>query len=267
VVSDVSTIQQRWRDGCFSPIDLRQLGLVVQLNHSSQCPRPRRAHVQFRVLHITGIHDVALDFCDCPKSISEHQQLLRRGLYPSTHTSIKTCATFVLLEYLHLLSLVTKGPTYDFYRFIEKLSVNTGIDVPKSRYRQLIRMLLQWRHLKMLKRGGRGHDPTGIEGTKPGELAVSCLECPYPEINMDKNWEQAPITSRYVVASSNFILVLIVSFLHAPTLCIDANFKLKAQYVSSYSRDPALSRDTAFFQDREPYDAYVLRHADEEDVS
>jgi hypothetical protein len=57
-----------------------------------------------------------------------------------------------------------------------------------------------------------------------------------------------------------------VSYVHAPTVCLDANFKLKCQYVSSYSRDPALSGDTAFFPKREAYDAYVLEHASEEDV-
>jgi hypothetical protein len=39
-------------------------------------------------------------------------------------------------------------------------------------------MLMQWRHLKLLKWGGCIHDPDGVEATKPGELAVLCPSCP-----------------------------------------------------------------------------------------
>ena len=33
-------------------------------------------------------------------------------------------------------------------------------------------MIRMWRHLKLLKRGGRAHDPSGTGGTEKGELAV-----------------------------------------------------------------------------------------------
>ena len=52
---------------------------------------------------------------------------------------------------------------------------NTGISVPKLQYKALFQMSIQWRHLKLLKWGGRGHDPTGATGMKSGELAVVYL--------------------------------------------------------------------------------------------
>lgn len=55
-----------------------------------------------------------------------------------------------------------------------------------------MRMLRQWRFLKLLKRGGRAHDPTGITGTKNGELALVCPACPHPGINLPEDWENAP---------------------------------------------------------------------------
>lgn len=91
-----------------------------------------------------------------------------------------------------MVAVVSKGSTYDYYRTLEKLTNNTGIDVPKSRYRALGRMCLQWRHLKMLKRGGRGNVVEGIEGTEAGELAIRCPSCPYPGINLEEGWELAP---------------------------------------------------------------------------
>jgi len=52
-------------------------------------------------------------------------------------------------------------------------------------------MLVQWHHLKLLKRGGRGHDPSGAAGTKTGELALMCPSCPHPGINFPEGWEDA----------------------------------------------------------------------------
>ena len=45
-------------------------------------------------------------------------------------------------------------------------------------------MIRQWRHLKMLKRAGRGHDPTGRSGTWQGSCAVLCPACPHPGKNV-----------------------------------------------------------------------------------
>lgn len=44
----------------------------------------------------------------------------------------------------------------------------------------------------MLKRAGRGHDPSGAEGTAEGELAVECPACPHPGHNLPDDWESAP---------------------------------------------------------------------------
>jgi hypothetical protein len=44
----------------------------------------------------------------------------------------------------------------------------------------------------MLKRGGRGHEDSGVKGTQPGALAVVCPACPHPGINLPNDWESAP---------------------------------------------------------------------------
>ena len=66
---------------------------------------------------------------------------MRRGLYPSTPLLPRTAATFSLLRFLHLLSLTSKASVYDFYRALERMSDNTGLAVPKERYKALMRML------------------------------------------------------------------------------------------------------------------------------
>ena len=53
-------------------------------------------------------------------------------------------------------------------------------------------MIREWRNLKMLKRAGRGHDPTGAMGTREGECTVLCPACPQPGMNLPDDWRDAP---------------------------------------------------------------------------
>ena len=70
--------------------------------------------------------------------------------------------------------------------------------MPRSRYRPTMRCLVQWRHLKALKRGGRGHDTTGAAGTSEGELAILCPSCPRPGVNLPDGWANVPHQKKYV---------------------------------------------------------------------
>jgi len=91
-----------------------------------------------------------------------------------------------------MYALTTKASTYDFYRALERLMTNIGISPPKFRLRALMRIVLQWCHLKLLKRGGRAHDPAGVEAMKNGELARQCPSCPHPNKNLPDGWEDVP---------------------------------------------------------------------------
>ncbi|KAK0484271.1 hypothetical protein EDD18DRAFT_1311853 [Armillaria luteobubalina] len=151
----------------------------------------------------------------------------------------------------HLLSLVSKTTTYNFCRMLERMSDNTGLNTPPSHRAALMHMLIQWRHLQLLKRGGQAHDVTGPEGTKPGKLAVLCPSCPWPGINLPSDWDQAPPP---------------LKFLYLLLICIDANFCLKNQTVSSYSRDPGLGIGWSYFTAHEPYEDYVQSRAMDADI-
>jgi hypothetical protein len=97
-------------------------------------------------------------------------------------------------------TLQSKMTIYDFYFMLEKLTNNTGVKVP-NRYRAFTRMCREYRHLQMLMRAGRGHDPAGVEGTKPGALAVRCPCCPRPGVNLPEDWAQASPENAYVRAN------------------------------------------------------------------
>jgi len=162
-----------------------------------QCSNLKPCHSKFIILHTNSIHEVSVNFCSCTRTISKYHQLLCHGLFPATQENPRTCASFSLLQQLQMLSLTSKCSMYDYYRALERLTDNSGIDRPKSKYCTLMCLNLQWRHLKLLKRAGRGHDKTGVEGTKEGELAVMCPSCPHPSINLPDNWEEVPAALKY----------------------------------------------------------------------
>lgn len=134
---------------------------------------------------------------------------------------------------------------------LEKSTANTGVNLSKSCYHTLMQMLLQWRHLKLLKRGGRGHEATGAAGTKEGELAIPCPSCPHPGINLPNGWEKS--------SQDDMLLYVVI-------LCMDTNFCLKNQMVSNFSVNPGLGIGLLYMISRQPYEAYVLEQATQDDI-
>ncbi len=57
-------------------------------------------------------------------------------------------------------------------------------DCHQDRYHAFLIMIREWRHLKMMKRAGRGNDVSGIDATQLGECAVHCPACPQPGKNI-----------------------------------------------------------------------------------
>ncbi|KJA13849.1 hypothetical protein HYPSUDRAFT_209191 [Hypholoma sublateritium FD-334 SS-4] len=117
---------------------------------------------------------------------------------------------------------------------------DTDVVIPKKKKK---RSQLSWRHLKALKRAGRGHDSTRADGTSDGELAIACPSCPHPGINLPSGWADAPAEKQ---------------FLYMKHICMDANFRLKNNLVSNLSADPGLwnnvyrRRLKVFAEEQEP---------------
>ncbi|KAF8882606.1 hypothetical protein CPB84DRAFT_1686622, partial [Gymnopilus junonius] len=244
---------QPWDGSCFIPVSLKSLGLAIQLNHAGlHCSNPQPCHASMLVLHINSIHDVSINYCSCSHALPQHIQLLHCCLYPASQLIVKTCATFDLLNLLHKLALMMKALTYDFYRAIEKLLDNMGLNPPKPCYCSLFCMVLQWHHLKLLKWAGCGHDPLGAEGTVLGGLALCCPSCPHPGINLPEGWEHASLDT---------------SYLYMQFIAMDANFRLKNQLVLSYSQVPGLGISWAYMVPREHYEQFILSRMNDQDVS
>ncbi|KAG1781328.1 hypothetical protein EV702DRAFT_928617, partial [Suillus placidus] len=106
-------------------------------------------------------------------------------------------------------------------------------------------MVLEWRHLTMLKCSGRGHDPSGIDGTSQGMCMVLCPACPQPGKNLPDGWQ--------TVTKAKW-------WLYAVLLAIDTNFRLKRRNVSSDQTDPSLSKGWAYFVKENDYKAFLAKH-------
>lgn len=62
----------------------------------------------------------------------------------------------------------------------------------------------------MLKHAGRGHDPSGVIGTKEGELCIECLACPWPGVNLPDDWKDVREDLRCILLIHwpNYVLTL-----------------------------------------------------------
>ncbi|KAF8202088.1 hypothetical protein K438DRAFT_1581642 [Mycena galopus ATCC 62051] len=185
-----------WNGAQFKRTSLKALGIRVLLGHlpGEHCANPEAGRAVFFILHCSGIHEVAVDFCGCEQRSHVGRpdaQLLRIGWYPASEARLQTCMTLMVLDQFHIMMLRTKTTMYDYYKFLEKLTAHDRTK-PPDRYQVFICMAREYHHLMMLKRGGRGHASGGAAMTKPGELAVACPACPRPGINLPADWENTP---------------------------------------------------------------------------
>ncbi|KAJ6575925.1 hypothetical protein B0H10DRAFT_2345941 [Mycena sp. CBHHK59/15] len=246
---------QAWNltEQMFEETTLKKLGLRIQLGHGrlgkgmrGRCVLPEHAvDDDFVVVDSHKIHEVAVDFCNCASAQPHDIQLLRARWYPATGKSPRSAATFRLLHRFHLMSLESKCSSYEFYHSIARETDNTGTVPVRDRYDEFMRMGREWRHLKMLKRSGRGHDPSGVKGTKSGECALLCPACPQPGKNLPENWKDVPNDRR---------------FLYALFLALDANFRMRRKKVSSEEKDPSLGDGWSFFCQITAYMEYLKKY-------
>ncbi|KAJ7022283.1 hypothetical protein C8F04DRAFT_1194592, partial [Mycena alexandri] len=269
---------EMWTGEFFVPLSLNDLGLDarIQLGHPPGvfCPRSRPAHKDFVIIDVLGIRVVQLSFCGCDSRVEHRQQLERACLWPATSVDPQTCATFNAIRLFEMQNCLGKISVYDFVRSLELLSNNDGMETvrkrevdengreekaPPDRRRAFRAIVRQYRMMELHKRAGRGHENSGVNGTRQGELAEPrCRMCPIPEVNIpedyDKiNWDKEPEDQRQV--------------LNNVKLAQDANFKLINRNVSTEEKDPIIDDGTGFFCNRKEYSEHIRQHVDEEEIS
>lgn len=124
--------EQEWQGTFFKRISLNSLGLVVQLGHTpgSSCTTMRRGKYKFTLIDVSGIHNVAVQFCECDQRITHRQQLMRVCWWPATVVDPSTCATFSVIRLFQNMNCLGKISAFHFLRSLELLTNADGLTPP-----------------------------------------------------------------------------------------------------------------------------------------
>ncbi|KAJ7664081.1 hypothetical protein B0H17DRAFT_1211495 [Mycena rosella] len=231
----------KWSGQFFIKTPLKNLGLRVQVGHDfhAPCSTPEHGNAGFVVLHINGVHKVAVDFCGCELARQAGPleiQLLCTSWFPVTHERPQTCTTLTVLEKLHQDMLQAKLTMYDCYGVLKKLTDNTGVK-PPDRYHEGC---------------AQAYVRSGVGRTTAGELVLRCLACPRPGVNLPDGWEKATPEER---------------FLYTLFLALDACFRLKRCLVSSKLKDPDLGSGWAYMLETTEYRKYLRTVTDQKEMN
>ncbi|TFK16934.1 hypothetical protein FA15DRAFT_698625 [Coprinopsis marcescibilis] len=261
---------EKWTGKFFEKTTLSAIGAVVQLGHDrGPCSLPSDPR-DLQVLDVSGVHKIKVSYCDCPEnSAPKFVQALRSRIFPSTLKQMQTTYTFDILDWFHKLNLQTtytfdildwfhklnlqsKCTIYDFYNTILNRLDPLHLDKRPSRLSDFHLASRYWRHLKILKRLGRGHqfEPGGIPATvKPGELVVECPACPHPGKNLPLDWAS----------------VVELAFLYTLFVAINANFKLKGKEWGI--DDVEMAPGWGVFVGESGYQKYIGNYVDQSEIN
>ncbi|KAJ7701645.1 hypothetical protein B0H14DRAFT_2416965, partial [Mycena olivaceomarginata] len=266
---------QEWNGTFFERRALKNLGLVVQLGHPAgySCDNPWKAHQDFVVIDVTGVHNVNVNYCLCDSKIERWQQLMRVCWWPGTVRDPKTCATFGVVRLFRTLNCLGKVSAHDFLRSLELLSNNDGLNPVFDRRRAFRHIVRQYRTISMMKRAGRGHDPAGVAGTAQGELALPCRSCPQPGRICPRGGIRligtpCPRTcGTWLAARCKIITDVSPSYKYFLFLAQDCNFRLINRNVSSAAKDPIVGDGYGYFVNNAKYTEWIRAHVTEEEIS
>ncbi|TEB10132.1 hypothetical protein FA13DRAFT_1759812 [Coprinellus micaceus] len=269
---------ERWTGTHWEPTWLWRLGVSVQLGHCGRrCPRAPTCHhlpappllpalndtsygaspegrrlngsPVLVVVHTNGVHHLPFVKCNCMGSDEFHIQLLRAGFYPATSSETRTVFTFELLDLYHIETLACHTAANSFYGKLWRLTNETFPSSVPDRYRELLRVGRQWRHMKELASFGFANT-----GKTPGEgdLALFCPACPQPGINLPPDWSSDP--EQWVYTRVNVM---------------DGNFVCIHQMLKSQEGDMVWlkGKGEGYMTSKEPYDNYIDSTIEEKEVS
>lgn len=121
----------------------------------------------------------------------------------------------------------------------------------------------------MMKRAGRGHDRTGVNGTRRGELVVECPACPKPNVNLPDGWDKVRDELKYVIKPTYWPLTAESThrYLYFMFVSLDACFRVKRFDISDEKKDPIIDDGLAYFVADGPYKEQVKKYKNQAPVS
>jgi hypothetical protein len=145
-----------------------------------------------RIVHMNGVHHIALVTCSCQGAEAIHADLMYCRLVPATFSHYRTLFTVAVLDDFRISNLECKASAYQYFQKLCRLTYPMAPTRTPNLYQELLRMSRAWRWLKKMKWAGYGHKTADFNQPTPGELANFCPACPQPSINLPSNWKEDP---------------------------------------------------------------------------
>ncbi|KAG1717571.1 hypothetical protein EDB19DRAFT_1653013, partial [Suillus lakei] len=141
----------------------------------------------------------------------------------------------------------------NYYNKLRRMTTSVFPHLVPDRYRELMRVARQWRQLKLLKWNGHGHES---KDRKLGDLALFCMACPQPGINvtLPLEDEQKKINSKSKLPNP--------SWLYSRSLVMDGNFKVEHLYAANPMDEVSLMDGRAFMIGNSTYKAHLAQAKD-----
>ncbi|KAG2086762.1 uncharacterized protein F5147DRAFT_659138 [Suillus discolor] len=166
----------------------------------------------------SGIHTHMVKYCTCPNATTANIQMFKMGLFPASFLEPKTAFTFDVLNDFLLDNLECRTSAMNYYSKLRRMTMTIFPHLVPDRYWELMRVARQWRKLKLLKWNGFDHEEKEV---KPGDLALFCLACPQPGINVTLPVRE--LTEDPNVNKGSDLQT--PSWLYTRSLVMDGNFK------------------------------------------
>ncbi|KAI0347143.1 hypothetical protein BDW22DRAFT_1322010, partial [Trametopsis cervina] len=186
---------------------------------------------QLTVIDITGIHHITVIFCQCPFAPARYRQLLDLQLYPASCDRPATVFTFAVLDNFILHNRACNTPAQSYFNVLQRITDPIQPHLTTNRYREFLRVIRQWRHLKTRRQSGVSHE--GYRSDVKGQMALFCPACPQPNINLPPDWQSDADRWKYRIQ-----------------LVMDGNFAAEHQRMKNPEDDVWLADGDGFFVGR-----------------
>jgi hypothetical protein len=160
-----------------------------------------------RVVHINGIHHIALVSCTCRGKEKMITDLIYAGMLPTSFVRVRTLFTTALLDHFRYCNLELRSTAYQFFQVLRRFTMPMAPSKVANLYHELRRLSRLWRWVKKLRWAGYAQRPGQPIDPQPGELGYLCPACPQDGINIPENWTDDPnrwVFRRVFTGDGNF---------------------------------------------------------------
>ncbi|KAG2057847.1 hypothetical protein BDR06DRAFT_877301, partial [Suillus hirtellus] len=201
------------------------------------------------IVHSTGVYSHCVSWCQCPGADKDrYLHLLKARLFPASITCPQSAFTFDVLDHFLIDALECKTSAMSFYQKLRCFTNNAFPHKISDRYCELMWVFRIWRDLMNRIWFGFGHETD--RSPAPGDLALYCLACPQPGINLPSSWKDSYddwlVMQRYVV---------------------DGNFTAQHRKMKTLEDDVSLADGKGYMVTEEPCEAHITESIEKNEAS